>query len=69
MLYTIIPYELIFEKRDDINGDFIEKIIDKKHLLLQKINEDNYKIVRLISTDVNDYLNPKYLPGTILNIM
>ncbi|QSZ28266.1 YlzJ-like family protein [Aceticella autotrophica] len=67
MLYTVIPYELIFEKRDDINNNYFETVIENKHLLLEEISKNCFKIIRLYSTNPCDYLDIKFNPGTIIN--
>ncbi|WP_434579126.1 YlzJ-like family protein [Thermoanaerobacterium thermosaccharolyticum] len=64
MLYTIIPYELIFEHRDEIKDNIIETNIEGKMFLLEK-EENRYKIIRLYSTNPNDYLETKYMPGNL----
>lgn len=66
MLYTIIPYELIFEHRDNIKDNIIETNIDGKMFLLEK-EENRYKIIRLYSTNPNDYLETKYMPGNTID--
>ncbi|SNX55461.1 YlzJ-like family protein [Thermoanaerobacterium sp. RBIITD] len=68
MLYTIIPYELIFEKRDDIKNGYLETTIENRHLLLEKITDNSYKIIRMYSTNPNDYLDNKYTPGNTINL-
>lgn len=67
MLYTIIPYELIFEHRDEINSNYLETEVDGKMLLLEK-NQSSYKIIRLYSTNPNDYLENKYMPGNTIDL-
>ncbi|AGB19003.1 MULTISPECIES: YlzJ-like family protein [Thermoanaerobacterium] len=66
MLYTIIPYELIFEHRDNIKDNIIETNIEGKMFLLEK-EENRYKIIRLYSTNPNDYLETKYMPGNTID--
>ncbi|ADL68910.1 hypothetical protein BFT35_04270 [Thermoanaerobacterium thermosaccharolyticum] len=66
MLYTIIPYELIFEHRDEIKDNIIETNIEGKMFLLEK-EENRYKIIRLYSTNPNDYLETKYMPGNSID--
>lgn len=66
MLYTIIPYELIFEHRDEIKDNIIETNIEGKMFLLEK-EENRYKIIRLYSTNPNDYLETKYMPGNTID--
>ncbi|MBP2073153.1 MAG: hypothetical protein PWQ59_354 [Thermoanaerobacterium sp.] len=66
MLYTIIPYELIFEHRDNTKDNIIEINIEGKMFLLEK-EENSYKIIRLYSTNPNDYLETKYMPGNTID--
>lgn len=68
MLYTIIPYELIFEQKEDIRNNYTEIMLENGHLLVEKIDNINYRILRLYSTNPADYLNKKYNPGNIINI-
>lgn len=68
MLYTIIPYELIFEQKEDIKNNYFEMIYEDKHLLVEKIDNGNYMIHRLYSTNPLDYLDKRYSPGNIINI-
>lgn len=67
MLYTIIPFELIFEHRNEINGNYLETEVESKMLLLER-DENRYKIIRLYSTNPNDYLKSKYMPGNIIDL-
>ncbi|AFK86845.1 MULTISPECIES: YlzJ-like family protein [Thermoanaerobacterium] len=66
MLYTIIPYELVFQKCDEIKDNYIETNIEGKTFILEK-EDDKYKIIRMYSTNPNDYLKTKYTPGTTID--
>ncbi|HHW56604.1 MAG TPA: hypothetical protein GXX15_02825 [Clostridia bacterium] len=68
MLYTIIPYELIFEKREDIPTNFIELKMGNKQLVVEKLSNGNYIIQRMYSTNPFDYLDINYSPGSIISI-
>lgn len=67
ILYTMIPHEMIFQENDDsfLKEETLE--IDGGLLVVQMISEHEYKIVRLISSDPNLYLNPRYAPGQIVS--
>ena len=51
MLYTIIPYELIFEKREDIPTNYIELKMGNKQLVVEKLSNGNYLIQSMYSTN------------------
>ncbi|ADD02437.1 YlzJ-like family protein [Thermoanaerobacter sp. CM-CNRG TB177] len=68
MLYTIIPYEVIFEKRDDIPTNYIELKMGNKQLVVAKLSNGNYLIQSMYSTNPFDYLDTKYTPGSIISI-
>ncbi|KHO62491.1 YlzJ-like protein [Thermoanaerobacter sp. YS13] len=68
MLYTIIPYELIFEKKEDIPTNYIELKMGNKQLVLEKLSNGNYIIQRMYSTNPFDYLDVKYTPGSMISI-
>jgi hypothetical protein len=64
-LYTPLPAEQVLEGSDkNINM----KEINYKGVMMQVevINERDYKIMRIISSDPNDYLNPELQPGKII---
>ncbi|QNO16482.1 YlzJ-like family protein [Alkalicella caledoniensis] len=68
VIYTPVPMEEIFQadapkpKYEEVN------IGEGKTLILERINENQSQVVRLLSTDCNDYLNPKYQPGCVINL-
>lgn len=68
MLYTIIPYELIFEQKEDIKNNYAEIMYENRHLLVEKMENGSYMILRLYSTNPIDYLDKRYSPGSIINI-
>lgn len=68
MLYTIIPYELIFGHREDIKSEYIELKMDNKHLLVERLPNGSFMVQRLYSTNPFDYLDKRYGPGSIINI-
>ncbi len=66
LLYTPLPAEQVLEGSDkEIN---IEEINYKGiKIQVEDINGKNYKIMRLISSNPNDYLNPEFQPGNMIN--
>ncbi|MBE3579295.1 MAG: YlzJ-like family protein [Caldanaerobacter subterraneus] len=68
MLYTIIPYELIFEKREDVPVSYIELKMGNKRLLVERVSEGKYLIRQMYSTNPFDYLDKNYSPGSIITL-
>lgn len=67
-LYTTVPIEQIFpSETNNLQYQEIDLGVGKK-IIIEKINDSQCKIVRLISTDSNDYLNPQFQPGSIINL-
>jgi hypothetical protein len=67
LLYTTVPIEQIFPTDIDLQYQEMDLGVGKK-VIVERINDSQCKIVRLISTDAYDYLNPKYQPGSIINL-
>ena len=62
--YTIAPVHV-----EDNSHDMKIKMIDYKdtRVLVQSIQEDQYQIVQLCSTNLQDFLDPELQPGAIIN--
>jgi hypothetical protein len=68
MLHTIIPEEIIFGEtgnEKDYNQYKEIEYLGKK--IVVKVNEDNYQIERIISTDVADFLDSSLAPGNFIS--
>jgi hypothetical protein len=64
VLYTIYPHEVVFQV--DEQRDFLTVEVDSRVFVIELVN-GQAQIVRLISHDPRDYLNPNWQPGTKLN--
>jgi len=71
-LYTIIPLEYIFGEDEDCNEPSREKSKEvevkkgQASILCQLSSSGEMKINRVISSNPQDYLNPEWQPGAIL---
>jgi len=61
ILYTIYPPEVVFQTKEKHHYFTIN--FDGRTFIMELVN-GQAQIVRLISADPNDYLNPKWQPGT-----
>lgn len=65
--YTVLPLEAVLEGID--HEDFprpIEIAVNGVAMEVQPINAQQATIVRLISCNPQDYLNPQYAPGRMI---
>ncbi|MFA8438696.1 YlzJ-like family protein [Pueribacillus sp. YX66] len=67
ILYTVVPQEDIFStgQLQEQNKEMTVAINNVQLVVQQK--EDKWEIIRLISSDPNDYLNEHYQPGQLLS--
>lgn len=67
ILYTVFPDEVVLEgeEGEELKRQrFIE--LDGRQLLIEPSGESQWKIVRLVSSDPQDYLDTRYQPGNIV---
>jgi hypothetical protein len=70
LLYTIVPVEAIFSDDDPdeglISNDTMVVEIDGTRLLVQQSGFGHGKVERIISTDPQHYLDPRWQPGSVI---
>ncbi|MGB9839745.1 YlzJ-like family protein [Thermovenabulum sp.] len=67
ILYTPMPYEIIMEGFEKSNVNFKEILIDVDlKLIVEPMDNFSAKIIRIISSNPMDYLNPEFQPGKII---
>jgi hypothetical protein len=66
ILYTAMPQELIFQTSEEEYGK--QTMIDYEGipLLVERDEQHHYRVIRVLSSDPNHYLNESYCPGSIL---
>lgn len=65
-MYSVIPEEEIFKGSGEENYRFVDMTLEGIPLQVQLMGDSHAKIVRLYSTNPNDYLNPRLAPGTVI---
>ncbi len=64
IIYSVMPMEMIMRNVDHTDYHYQETEIDGVRMLVEPIpHSTEVKIVRLMSPDPQDYLNPRYMPG------
>jgi hypothetical protein len=66
IIYTTIPLELVFEGFDQYQPKFEEIEYQGVKLMIEPQGPYQAKIVRLLSSNPRDYLNPRYSPGNTI---
>ncbi len=67
IMYTSMPLELVYEGFDDFRPQYEEIEYNGVHMVIEPTGKNQARIVRLLSPDPQDYLNPDYFPGTLIH--
>ncbi len=67
MLYTTMPWELIFPVADGEAPRVREAQIDGKACSIRQQDDGSLRIERLFSTDPADFLDERYAPNTLVD--
>lgn len=65
-LYTPIPLETVFAGMDEFKPRYMNIRLNGIDMQVEMINGIQARIVRLLSGNPNDYLNPAYAPGAVI---
>ncbi|HHX22837.1 MAG: YlzJ-like family protein [Tepidanaerobacteraceae bacterium] len=68
LLYTSMPLEIVLEGIDE-EHDFQEIDITGIKLVVEPMGINKAKIVRVISSDPQIFLNKKYSPGQVITFV
>jgi len=66
ILYTTMPEELIFQENNDAYIKQMTIEVNGLTLVVERISSDQCRIVQLLSTNPNDFLNNAFAPGSVL---
>ncbi|SHE41926.1 YlzJ-like protein [Seinonella peptonophila] len=67
--YTILPEELIFYDPRQQTAERVVIQIDGVPMLVEQHRGDQAAIVQLLSPNPQDYLNPRFQPGTPIRLI
>jgi hypothetical protein len=68
ILYTTMPQEVVFPAANDVFENQSVITYKGQPVMVDKITDGEYRIVRLLSTDPNDYLNAELSPGSMISL-
>lgn len=65
--YSIYPVDLVFEDYDNFDIKYEEIVLDTDTtLMVERIDEGQVKIDKIISTNPQNYLRPELQPGSTI---
>jgi len=64
--YAALPLELVFEGFETYRPDLVETRVGGVTMLIERTGPAEGRIVRLISPNPQDFLNPQFAPGTMV---
>lgn len=67
--YTPLPLEDVFDGWDRPRQEAQEVVVNGVTMVVEPVNMKEAKIVRIISSDPQDYLNPAFQPGKMVAFM
>lgn len=65
--YAALPRELIFEGLEEYNPKYLSISFARGALIVEPLLQGEMRIVRLMSSDLQDYLDPRFQPGRLLD--
>lgn len=64
IIYSVMPMEAIMKNMDQMEYNYTETEIEGVRMVVEQVPQSaEAKIVRLLSPNPQDYLNPRYSPG------
>lgn len=66
ILYTPMPLELVLEGAEDYWPKYELVSVHGRWVLVERTGVNQAKLVRLLSTNPNDFLDPSFFPGSII---
>ncbi|PZE22395.1 YlzJ-like family protein [Paenibacillus xerothermodurans] len=66
MIHTVLPLDVVLDGMDQMAATSVEVVINGVTMEVQPINARQATIVRLLSCNPQDFLNPAHSPGTII---
>jgi len=69
ILYTTMPLETVLQGLEDLHPSYLEMEVSGARVVIEETSLGQGRIVRLLSTDPQDYLNPALQPGMTINFI
>lgn len=67
--YAAFPAELAFEGYDTFAPEYMRIPFARGCLIVEPLSPTSLRIVGLISSDIQDYLQPQFQPGRVIDLL
>jgi len=67
--YAALPLELIFEGCESYDPDYLRLRFARGWIIVEPLSPHSFRVVQLMSSDLQDYLNPQFQPGRIIDLL
>jgi len=67
IIYTPLPIESVLNNPEEHQPQYMEINYQGKKVIVESVDAYQAKIVQLISSNPNDYLDSSYTPGKIIH--
>ncbi len=67
IIHSIIPDEILYAGIEDVEAP-VEMHVQGILMQVERISNDQIKVVRVISPELEPYMNNAYLPGQIIRL-
>jgi hypothetical protein len=67
IIYTSMPLELVYEGYENFNPQYEEIVHNGVSMVIEPSGAYQGKIVRLLSSNPQDFLNPSHSPGSVIH--
>jgi hypothetical protein len=68
ILYTMMPQELIYPYDENEFKNSMSITYDGVPLMVQRTAENDYRVVRVLSSDPKHFLDSRYSPGAKISL-
>ena len=66
--YAALPPELIFEGCESYRPEYLRIPFQRGVIIVEPVSPAGARIIQLISSDLQDYLDPRFQPGRIVDL-
>jgi hypothetical protein len=67
IFYSVVPMEVVFEGMDQVEKQVLRELpMGEATMVVEQTGPYEGKMVRLISPNPQDYLNPAFAPGQVI---
>ncbi|MFC4404522.1 YlzJ-like family protein [Gracilibacillus xinjiangensis] len=68
MMYTPLTNEELFPESQNVWENYQHVTYNNKQCVIQRLDNGDWRISQLLSTNPNDFLLDEYLPGTVIRL-